>query len=57
MIHPGNNQLRPLVQENNALKYDLEHCMQWFDRVEQTWQKESIADGRLYACVNSCGKT
>jgi sulfatase maturation enzyme AslB (radical SAM superfamily) len=57
MSHPGNDQLWPLVQENNALEYDLEHCMQWFDRVEQTWQRESIADGRLYACVNSCGRT
>ena len=57
MSHPGNDQLRPLVQENNALVYDLAHCMQWFDQVEQTWAKQSIADGRLYACVNSCGKT
>lgn len=57
MTHPGNDQLQPLVQENNALIYDLEHCMNWFDQVEQTWAKESIADGRLYACVNSCGRT
>jgi len=57
MKHPGNDQLQPLVKENNALEYDLEHCMQWFDRVEQTWQRESIADGRLYACVNNCGRS
>lgn len=55
MSHPGNSQLLPLVQENNALEYDLDHCMAWFDRVEQTWAKNSIADGRLYGCVNSCG--
>jgi MoaA/NifB/PqqE/SkfB family radical SAM enzyme len=55
MAHPGNNQLLPLVAENNALEYDLAHCMAWFDRVEETWTKDSIADGRLYGCVNSCG--
>ena len=55
MKHPGNEQLLPLVRENNALKYDLAHCMAWFDRVEETWSRASIADGRLYGCVNSCG--
>ena len=55
MHHPGNQQLLPLVKENNALIYDLEHCMAWFDSVEATWSKNSIAEGRLYGCVNSCG--
>jgi MoaA/NifB/PqqE/SkfB family radical SAM enzyme len=55
MSHPGNAQLLPLVKENNALEYDLEHCMAWFDSVEETWSKNSIAEGRLYGCVNSCG--
>jgi hypothetical protein len=55
MHHPGNAQLLPLVKENNALTYDLEHCMAWFAGVEETWSRDSIADGRLYGCVNSCG--
>jgi MoaA/NifB/PqqE/SkfB family radical SAM enzyme len=56
MSHPGNEQLLPLVQENNALEYDLAHCIAWFDQVEQTWSKNSIREGRLYTCVNSCAQ-
>ena len=56
MNHPGNKELAQLIAENNALEYPLAHCLNWFDRVEETWSKSSIADGRLYSCVNSCGK-
>jgi sulfatase maturation enzyme AslB (radical SAM superfamily) len=56
MTHPGNAQLLPLVQENNALEYDLEHCVKWFNSVEQTWKQTSVNDGRLYQCVNSCNR-
>lgn len=56
MSHPGNKQLLPLVHENNLFEHDLEHCLEWFDSVEETWKKDSIAEGRLYSCVNSCGR-
>ena len=56
MTHPGNSQLADMVQENNALKYSLEHCMSWFDQVEESWNKSSIKEGRLYQCVNSCNQ-
>jgi MoaA/NifB/PqqE/SkfB family radical SAM enzyme len=56
MTHPGNEQLLPLVRENNALEYDLEHCIEWFNSIEKTWSRASVNDGRLYQCVNSCNR-
>lgn len=56
MNHPGNRELAPLVIENNALEYPLEHCLAWFDNVEKTWSKASIADGRTYQCVTTCNQ-
>jgi hypothetical protein len=55
MHHPGNEQLKPIAQQNNALDYSLEQCVAWFDQVEESWQRESIAAGRMYICVNTCG--
>lgn len=56
MQHPGNQELRKLVHENNALEYSLEHCLEWFERVEHSWQQPSIAQGRTYQCVSTCAK-
>lgn len=56
MNHPGNRELAPLVKENNALEYPLEHCLAWFDRVEETWRLSSIAEGRTYQCVKTCNR-
>jgi MoaA/NifB/PqqE/SkfB family radical SAM enzyme len=56
MTHPGNEQLLPVIQENNALEYDLAHCVEWFGAVEESWQQDSIKNGRLYQCVNTCGQ-
>jgi len=55
MHHPGNQELKQLVQNNNAKHYPLEECIAWFDQIEDTWNRPSIAEGRLYACVSSCG--
>lgn len=56
MHHPGNQELRNLVRENNALEYPLTHCLEWFDQVEQSWQHASIAQGRTYQCVTTCNR-
>ena len=52
MHHAGNDQIKPLIQQNNALEHSLENCVSWFDQVEKTWSKQSIAAGRLYTCVD-----
>ena len=57
MKHPGNQELVHLVAENNALEYPLEHCLNWFDRVEQSWNQASVRDGRTFQCVNTCNQT
>ena len=55
MQHPGNEQLKEMVMENNALEYSLEHCLKWFEQVEASWAKPNIANGRLFHCVENCG--
>ena len=57
MNHPGNSQLVKIVRQNNALEYDLDHCIKWFDQIQESWKLESTAQGKLVTCVNSCGVT
>lgn len=56
MNHPGNTELAQMVRENNALHYPLEHCLQWFDSIESAWSKASVAQGRPWQCVQTCGR-
>jgi len=56
MHHPGNQELALLVKENNALQYPLEHCLEWFNQVEETWKLNSIAEGRTYQCISTCNR-
>jgi MoaA/NifB/PqqE/SkfB family radical SAM enzyme len=50
-----NDQIAPLIRENNALEYPLEHCIQWFSAVKQSWNIEKHVDGRLLICDDVCG--
>ena len=52
----ANQQIRPLVKENNALTHSLAHCLTWFSSVENTWNIPSFKQGRLMVCNNVCGQ-
>ena len=54
-MYPANQQVKAIMQENNALVYDLEHCIKWFDRVEESWSKSDFESGRLLHCNKNCG--
>lgn len=41
--------------ENNALEHPLEDCIQWFNRIVDTWKHPTVADGALLVCQTSCG--
>ena len=41
--------------ENNALEHPLEDCIQWFNRIIDTWKYPTVADGALLVCQTSCG--
>ena len=51
----ANNQLLPLIFENNALKHSIKHCIQWFANVEKRWKEKTYEKGRLMICDDNCG--
>lgn len=48
------NEIFPNIK-NNALEIGLEEAISWFNQVEETWKKESVADGILSTCLK-CSK-
>lgn len=51
----ANRQIADLAKNNNALERPLAECIQWFDRVEQSWEIASYEKGRLVICDDACG--
>jgi hypothetical protein len=51
---PSNIQLKEIVKENNALEYGIKHAIQWFSKVEETWNK-TVRTGKIYECNRTCG--
>lgn len=50
----SNEQLRPLISNNNALEYSIEDAIKWFNKIEATWQL-SVPEGKIFACNEQCG--
>lgn len=56
LAEPTNIQLKEIVYKNNALEYGLEQAIEWFSKVKQSWEYESVSAGKLHACNEVCGK-
>ena len=54
-LQAANAQLRPLISHNNALIYPLEECIQWFNKIEQSWNQPNFKSGKLMTCNSQCG--
>jgi len=50
-----NHQMKDFVKENNAIEYGIEHAIGWFEHVESSWSKSSVAQGKLASCNETCG--
>ena len=48
-------QLRPIIKNNNALEYGIEHAVEWFNQIEESWNQDSVAQGKIYTCNETCG--
>jgi MoaA/NifB/PqqE/SkfB family radical SAM enzyme len=51
---PSSAQLKPLIMENNAIEYGLEHAIAWFNKIEESWDK-TVPTGKIYECNQTCG--
>lgn len=52
----ANAQLVPMIAKNNALKYSLPECIDWFNEIEKSWTINNYENGRLIICDDNCGK-
>ena len=51
----GNEQIRELATNNNAFEVGIEAAIEWFGKLEQTWDIPTVAQGRSYICNETCG--
>lgn len=51
-----NKQIKSLVNNNDLHHNSLEECLEWFENVEESWNKHSYSQGRLMQCEVNCGR-
>lgn len=56
MTHPGNNQTKLIMENNNVLENGFKKSMEWFTSVEKSWEQPDCKSGKLYTCMNTCGR-
>ena len=54
--NPSNVQLRKILENNNANEIGIENAINWFRKVQESWKIDSIKEGRIYSCNETCGK-
>jgi len=54
--NPSNMQLRSIMKNNNALEYGIEGAIRWFNEIEASWNLNSVAEGKIYTCNETCGR-
>lgn len=52
---PVNSQIKDLLKKNNALKYKLSECIEWFETIPSKWKLETFEKGKLIICNQHCG--
>lgn len=50
-----NMYLKDIALNNNALEVGIETAIEWFNSVEESWNKKAYTDGRLFKCDEICG--
>ena len=53
----GIEQIKQLLGDfnNNAKEKPLSECIEWFNRVEDSWSKKSFQEGLTWQCNSTCG--
>lgn len=53
----ANKQILDLIGKHNinALEVGIEHAIQWFSKISDSWQIKKYADGRTRMCDHHCG--